>query len=300
MTKKTRNWLVAIFIVSFPFVLFFGFLIFMASEPLPPLGPVPVPNAYEDLVKASKMLNGDTLDFEKTDLKKLRELVSTNAAALAFARIALTNQCAVPAQFTTAYMTNHTQDLLAFRELARALECEGKLAEKENRFGDAAKSYLDSFTLGNQISHGGVLVDEMIGIAIWGLGGAELQGVVTNLDATACRNAAATLETITANRQTWAATMQQEEAWSRRTFGWRQEWMKWLNYSTRQKNLRRAMDMLHDREQQEGRLLVDLAARAYKLEKGKQPASLADLVPDYLKTIPQDPITGTNMVYLPQ
>ncbi len=34
-------------------------------------------------------------------------------------------------------------------------------------------------------------------------------------------------------------------------------------------------------------------------KKVKPPASLADLVPDYLKTIPQDPFTGTNMVYSP-
>ena len=46
-------------------------------------------------------------------------------------------------------------------------------------------------------------------------------------------------------------------------------------------------------------LLIDLAARAYELEKGHRPASLADLVPDYLKAIPQDPVTGTNMVFPP-
>jgi hypothetical protein len=46
-------------------------------------------------------------------------------------------------------------------------------------------------------------------------------------------------------------------------------------------------------------LLIDLAARAYKLDKSKSPASISDLVPDYLKTIPQDPFTGTNIVYPP-
>ena len=46
MTKKTRNWLIALFILAFPFVLFFGFLIFM-EEPPPPLAPLPNPNGYE-------------------------------------------------------------------------------------------------------------------------------------------------------------------------------------------------------------------------------------------------------------
>ena len=46
-------------------------------------------------------------------------------------------------------------------------------------------------------------------------------------------------------------------------------------------------------------LILDLAARAYALDKGKPPANTADLVPDQLKTVPQDPDTGTNMIYLP-
>jgi competence protein ComGC len=45
--------------------------------------------------------------------------------------------------------------------------------------------------------------------------------------------------------------------------------------------------------------MVDFAVRAYELDKGHPPASLADLVPGYLKIIPQDPLTGTNMVYPP-
>jgi competence protein ComGC len=46
-------------------------------------------------------------------------------------------------------------------------------------------------------------------------------------------------------------------------------------------------------------LIINLAARAYELDKGHRPASLNDLVPDYLKTIPQDPSTGKNMDYSP-
>ena len=46
-------------------------------------------------------------------------------------------------------------------------------------------------------------------------------------------------------------------------------------------------------------LLLQLATRAYELEKGEHPKSLADLVPAYLKAIPQDPLTGTNLAYRP-
>lgn len=299
MTTKTRNWLITMFIVAFPFGLFLGFLIFM-EEPLPPLAPLPNPNGYGDLVKAGQMVRGDYWDYGKANLDKLRAVVSTNAEALALARNALSNQCGVPVQFDKAYLTNHIQDLVAFRRLAQALTCEGKLAEKEDRFGDAANSYLDVVRMGNEVSHGGLLVDEMIGVAITSLGETELQEIVTNLDATTCRKTASTLETLAASRQTWAATLQQEEAWSRRVFGWRRDWMKLIYYSARQKNLQRATETLNKTEQQEDRLLIALAARAYELDQGKPPANATDLVPEYLKAVPQDPVTGTNMVYLPR
>jgi hypothetical protein len=44
-------------------------------------------------------------------------------------------------------------------------------------------------------------------------------------------------------------------------------------------------------------LLIQLASRAYELETGKPAKNLADLVPAYLKAIPQNPTTGTNMAY---
>jgi hypothetical protein len=296
MTKKTRNWLLALFILAFPFVLFSACLIFMAEEPLPPLAPVPNPNAYGDLVKASKMIQGEVWDYDGASLEKLRGIVATNAEALALARTALTNQCGVPFQiFTQAAATNHLQDVIGFGNLARAFVCEGKLSEKGGHFGDAVKSYLDTVRFGNQLAHGGMVIDQLIGATAWSAGETELQGMVTNLDATTCRVTAATLQTLATDRQSWAAALQQQEAGSRRVLGWRSEWLKLIHYQERQKYLKQSKDSLDQIQQQENRLMVDLAARAYQLEKGKPPTSAADLVPEYLKSIPQDPVTGGNL-----
>jgi hypothetical protein len=297
MTTKTRNWLLAIVILAFPFVLFLGCLIFM-DEPLPPLAPLPNPNGYEDLVKAAKMIKGETWAiYDTASMEKLRGIVFTNAAALALARIALTNPCGVPPQFTKASQTNRAEDVMAFKGLSQAIACVGKLAEKENRFGDAAKSYLDAVRLGSQITHGGIVLDELAGISAAWYGETQLQGIVTNLDASSCRRAAATLETLAGDRQNFSAALQQEEAWYRRALGWRSEWFKLIYFSERQHRFKNAKEKLDQFQQEENRLLVDLAARAYELDKGHPPASAADLVPDYLKAIPQDPVTGTNIVW---
>jgi len=302
MTKKTRNWLLALSILAFPFALFLGCLVFM-EEPLPPVAPLPSPNGYGDLVKAGQMIKGVVSDYDKASLEQLRGIVSTNTGALALARSALSNQCGVTLQFSRAYVTNHLPELIGFRSLAYAFVCEGKFAERENRFGDASKSCLDAVDFGNETGRGGVLMDEMIGIAIESVGVGQLQTIVTNLDAKTCRETAATLETLSAQRQTWNETLQQEDAWSRRSFSGLQGKMirlyyKLVYYRTRKQNLERAIGTINSTQKKEDQLLIDLAARAYELDKGHPPASAADLVPDYLKAIPQDPVTGTNMVHL--
>ena len=303
MTKKTRNWLIVLCILAFPFILFFGCLFFM-EEPLPPLAPLPNPNGYDDLVKAGQMIKGDVWDYDKANLEKLRGIVLTNAEALSLARSAMSNQCTVTLQFSRAYMTNHLPELIGFRGLAQAFACEGKFAEKENRFDDATKSYLDAVHFGNEAARGGVFMDEMIGIAIGSLGVGQLQTIVTNLDAKTCRETIATLETLSSQRQTWNETMQQENAWSRRSFPGLQGKMirlyyRLVYYRTRKQNLERAIGTINSTRKKESQLLIALAASAYELDKGHPPASAADLLPDYLKAVPQDPVTGTNLIYSP-
>jgi hypothetical protein len=279
-------------------------LIFLELQPLPPIQPLPNPNGYDDLVKAGKMIKGDVWDYDKANLEKLRGIVLTNATALALARTALSDQCAVTLQFSRAHLTNHLSELIGFRKLAQAFASEGKFAEMENRFDDAAKSYLDAIHFGNEVRRGGVIMDEMIGIAIESEGLEQLQKIAGQLDVKTCRETAATLEILSSQRQTWNETMQQENTWSRRTFSGLQGqtirlYYKLVYYRTRERNHQRAIDTIKSTQKKENQLLTNLAARAYELDKGHRPANLADLVPDYLKAVPQDSSTGTNMVYLP-
>jgi hypothetical protein len=306
MTKKSGNWLILLLLIPTAVILaVVGLLIFQELQPLPPIQPLPHPNGYNDLVKAGQMIRGDVWDYDKASREKLRGIVLTNAEALSLARSALSNQCGVTLQFSRAYLTNHLPELIGFRSLAQALATEGKLAEKENRFNDAAKSYLDAIHFGNEAGRGGILVDEMLGVAIGSLGVEQLQKIADNLDAKSCHDTIQTLETLDIHRQSWADVIQQENAWSRPSFPGLQEqpirlYYKLVYYRTRERNYQRAIDTIKSTQKKESQLLIDLAARAYELDKGHPPASIAELVPDYLKAVPQDPLTGTNMVYSPR
>jgi hypothetical protein len=305
MTKKTRNRLVVLFILSFPFIVLFGFLVSQVVGPLPPIQPLPNPNGYDDLMKAGEMVSTNSWNYDSTNLEQLRETVMANVEALALARSGLSNECRVPVRFSKDYSKNHIHELVAFRLLAQAFVTEGRLAGKENRFSDAAKSYLDVIHLGNEARRGGIVIDEMLEIAVESVGVEELQKAADTLDAKSCRDTIQALETFAAHKQPWADVLQQEQNWARRAYSGLQGQTLILYYRlayhrAREQNYQHCVDAINSTQKQEGLLLIGLAARAYELDKGKPPASISDLVPDYLKAIPQDPFTGTNMVYSPR
>jgi hypothetical protein len=303
MAPKTRNWLLALFILALPFVLFLGFLAFM-EEPLPPVAPLPNPNGYDDLIKAGEMVSTNSWNYDSANLEQLRETTAANAEALALARAGLSNECRVPVQFSRSYLTHHISDLAGLRKLMQAFVTEGELAGKENRHNDAAKSYLDAIHLGTEAGRGGTVIDEMVGIAVESVGLEQLQKTADNLDAKSCRNTIQTLETLAAHKQSWADVLQQEKNWSQRSYSGLQGqtlrlYYKLVFYRTREQNYQRAIDKIKSTQNKEGQLLIAFAARAYQLERGIPPANIADLVPDYLNAVPQDPFTGTNLVYSP-
>jgi hypothetical protein len=300
MTKKIRNWLIALSILAFPFVLFFGFLIFM-EEPLPPVAPLPNPNGYDDLVNAGKTLPNVGSGYDKMNQQQLQKAVSANATVVALARAALSNQCLVPVQYTESYISNHLDDLTSLKQLARAFAAEGRLAEMENRTNDAIKAYLDTIHFANESARGGVLIDGLVGIAIESIGVSHLTNLVGHLDAKSCRETAAALETLDAQRQTWDEVMRQEHDWSGRTFNSLRDKIFWPLLAKMAERAYAKPEINFKKQQTETRqLLIALATRSYELDKGHPPASASDLVPEYLKAVPQDPFTGANLVYSPR
>ncbi len=300
MATKTRNWLITLFILASPFLFFLALLFFWTAEPLPPLAPLPNPNGYDDLANAGRAVTGDPGEYTQMDEQQLNKLVTANAGALQLLHAGLSNQCRVPVQSSEAYMANHLNELAGFKRLAQLLAAEGRLAEVENRPHDAARSYLDAIYLGAESARGGVIIDQLVGTAIEAIGVAGLQKFVDQLGAKSCRESAAALETLDAQSQTWSEVMQQERDWSRRSHpGLRNELVRLMSRNSLNKAFQRGEDRFNKQQMKMRQLTVDLAARAFKLDNGHPPASIADLVPDYLKAVPQDPATGTNMVYTP-
>ncbi|MBI3852631.1 MAG: hypothetical protein HY298_20430 [Verrucomicrobia bacterium] len=282
---QTRKWWLTLLVVA-GVLIAMGLLIFKSRQ-LPPSPPLPSPNGYDDFLKATQVLTRD------------------NQEALKLVRVGLSRYCRVPTIYTESYMTVHLPELSSFKVLAQTLVAEGQLAENEHRTNDASVIYLDTMRFGQKLSHGGLMLDGLVGIACENVGFVPLKRLSASLDAKQCREVIQALEALEKNREPADEIMQQEKHWGSRTLG-----VKYLFYYVQNLVLTRTLNpykasmqrfeqKIQIVQMQNRLLMIQLAARAYELEKGHGPKSIAELVSDYLKAIPKDPFTGTNMVYRP-
>ena len=229
---------------------------------------------------------------------ELRTIVQTNTMALKLARTGLSLQIRAPVDYSPTNET-HIKGLAVMKRLARAFTAEGRMAELENRPGDAAHSYLDSIRLGYAVGRGGLIIDSLVGIALQAIGLAPLEKLVSTLDARQCRELAAALESADSQQDSIEDLLEQENAWVRRTYGLKGRFIQLVQYKSLKQTQQKWGQKVITQQVRTRVLTIQLAARAYELDKGERPRSLADLVPSYLKAIPQDPVTGTNMFYRP-
>lgn len=271
-------------------------LVAIQPTSLLPIQALPDPNGYDTLMKAGEMTAPNNLDFDRATIGQLRSATAANLQALHLARIGLDIECRVPLQYSEAYASTHIDDLSKIKKLAQAFLAEGKLAEKESRTADAAKSFLDAVRLGGKAASGGVLIDYLVGIACEAMGATGLQGLVGTLDPASCLEAAAVLARFDSQKPTWDEIVRQEQDWSLRVFtGIHYKIFRIIKPDFSEQTFRMPRQKVEAQRLKTRQLMIRLAARAYLLNQGHPPAGMADLVPYYLQSIPKDPRTGLEM-----
>jgi hypothetical protein len=296
MTQPVAKLLVGFFIVTALLVV--AAVVLTLSQPAPPKPQLPQPNGYDDLVKAGDMVTDDPSGYGTMIEEQLRAFLKKNAESLKLAREGLGRKCRVPLNFS-ATNTTYVRNLAALKRLALSLAAEGRLAEMENRPADAAKAYLAIIHLGCAISQGGVIIDSLVSIAVDTIGTARLEKLTPTLDAKQCREAAAALESCEAQREPTEVIVLRERAWSRRIWGFKGQVVRLVMFKSLRQTEQGWAAREKARQTRTRSLLVQLASRAYELENGQRPKSLADLAPPYLKSIPENPLSGTNTAYHP-
>jgi hypothetical protein len=261
-----------------------------------PPQPMPNPNGYDDFAKAGKMLTGSASDYSTMKQEELAALVATNVEALKQLRIGLSLPCRVPNDYSTNYFDRLSPQLPLQKQLALNLCAEGRLAEMRGRTNDAAQSYLDAVSFALHCSQGGLLISKLVGIACESLGRSGLQPLTGSLSSQECRKIAQTLEILDTEEPSAADTWEQENEFGKAIGGFRHSIAALILYKQLQETKSKFIKKFQNNQMGRRQVMLHFAARAYELEKGKPPTASADLVPDYLKAIPKDPVTGSNLV----
>lgn len=260
----------------------------LIRPPANPSSVLPNPNGYDDFQKAIAVYQGPTPDVSNADLEELRTHVEGTREALQWVRVGLGRQCQVPVQYTESYRDRMLQELAGLKGLALALKAEGKVAEEDNRLGDAVNSYLDTIRFGQESARGGLLIHKLVGLACEAFGLQSLEQLQTRLNADDFKNVVKTLEAVDRNRESAESVLANEKAWARRISGWRY----FLTYKMLKPAYQKFEQKHNTTEARRRRLLVDAAVRWHQLENGSPSKSLSELVPRYLSAVPEDPLTG--------
>jgi len=278
-----------------------AYALFDVNRPVP-RPPLPNPNGYDDFVKAGEAVIGEPGDYPTMSREELASLVQSNSAALNLVREGLARKCRSRTDFSTANFITHLPVVSNMKRLAQLLAAEGRLAEMEHRTNSAAGIYLELIRFGNESCRGGLVIDRLAGIACEAIGASKLRATITNLDARHCRTTAVALEQIETRSESAADTLGAEEEWVRRN-GTLVERLAFsvpiLDFAHLKSAQGRFVTKAHQEKLRMTQLMVGIAARAYELEHGQSPRAVNDLLPDYLKAVPVDPTTGTNLTYLP-
>lgn len=184
--------------------------------------PLPVPNGYDDLVAAGKMIT-DPAPEPTAPLELRRAFILQHSNALARGRLGLSRPIVAPVSFT-APTGGNPQPMAAYgalKTLARTVRLQARLAQEEGRTQEALSSSLELLHMGKGVMNGGVAVDGMVGLALEASALEEIRRLLPHLDPPAWEQLVVGLQSLLDQHETSQSLARRERVWCRHVFGWR-------------------------------------------------------------------------------
>jgi len=295
-SRVVRRWAarIAIPLISLAILVVLGRVYYVLATPLPiPETAIPENNAYATLVRAGQSLEDmGAIDVATATQEELADLVRPKRAAFEPVRAALAQPCQVPVDYGSVDLK--LEDLSSLRSLARAFHAEGKLAEMEGRTEDAVEDYRDMIRLSQAGARGGLLIHALVGWAIEALGVAALRDARATLDSTECRELIDFLRSIDAAREPFDEILRRDQAWVDHAYGWQGRLSRMLE---KERDPPPGQEPAWAAKARMRLLVAELAIQMYRQDHGQPPETLADLVPRYLRSLPQEPFRDQPLVY---
>lgn len=300
LSKRKKTWLLpvlAVFVVGGTWLL----LRLMYPPFTPPV--LPVPNGYDELLQASKLLAPRTGFYQvDMDAEELATVVKHNLPALELVRKALKKECLVKIDWSAneTGMTTQFGQANPLRDLARAFAAAARLANINNQPEEAVSYGLEILDLAPAIAVGGFMIDQLVANAVYGRGIDVLRGQVEQLSHEDCLRLLKKLQATSLHLEAGEEILRREAAYFRQTQGIATSLMMSSVMKSQQQQSLETLDISQKQLQTLNLLLqTHLALRVFKLNFKHLPTNLDRLAPDYFKQLPNDPFTDNPLVYLP-
>jgi hypothetical protein len=263
----------------------------------------PVPNAYNDLVSLGGKLARRTGLYDEVPEPELAAIVSANTPVLDKARVALRKESAVALDWNADehwFAGTHVKRFKSLRELARGFAAEGYHAQRDGDSRLAIQCGLDNLHLAQAMSRGGLGTDWLTGIAIYGIGLATLRETCSIASGQDCQFVLNNLPIVSESFDPpHDITIREWHFW-RRINGPYQTFLTELTFSNNRAEFERDLEQSSTYCQAMTDLLgLHYAIRAFELAENRLPESLGELEGRGLDTLPSDPYSGKDFVYLP-
>ncbi|MEX2114225.1 MAG: hypothetical protein WD845_13620 [Pirellulales bacterium] len=271
----------------------------MLPPPVPATA-LPNPNGYDELLAAASAMNWSAVpsqDHDAASADACRKFVLDNAGLLARVRESFAKPSQVPIRYDPTFMATNLRSVQLQRELCRALVIEAKLADAEGRQDDAAAANLTMLQLGNASASGGLLVHDLVGMAIGGVGLQGMASTLPKLDAAQLATVRRELQESTAAHVPIEQFFERERIFARLSMGWPGAIWLWMDEASFEPTFRSVRFARQRYDTLLHLVLTEAAVRQYALEHGEPPESLARLVPQYLSHVPDDPLGDGPLTY---
>lgn len=197
-----------------------------------------------------------------------------------------------------------TEEMSSFRNLAQAWKSEANAQALKRDWHEAARYRLSTIRLGAIVSHRGLIIHGLIGLACERMGTEGLTAMRDELSPDTARYVLAGLVQLDQGREPYARMAERDRQWSRTHSAWRSRFAvaieAWGRAGVTHPEAPNYEWIAQQRDATIRLLITDLAVRLHRDEHGSLPPNLQALVPRYLPAMPVDPFSGESIIYRPQ
>jgi hypothetical protein len=258
----------------------------------PPQSAMPDPNGYGLLVELAKQIDMTALPGNDPDAAtpaQLQQYLRDNAAVFA----ALAAALELPSQPAIDYHSTLRPTRYAeLRSLFYIWSAAAKAAESRGDAAEAVSYYLNNIRAGNVCANGGLAVDEMVGNAMTSDSIGQIRLLLDRLTEPQLAALQLQLRLVLAAREPTESIIERSQLHERLSMGWVGRLLRSLE-SWRLAGFDVTTELPHLRAHRDARiwlLLVACAVERYHVGHDAYPESLETLVPEYLESVPRDPL----------